>query len=116
MGFRSLRCCAALLGLLSTLGPLPAFADAPAAPDAASVSWESVDSAALGQRRGGIAVQSASTRGTVAGNRVGDDVKTGEVVVREGSFAGGRGIASNIINTGNNVSIQSTLHVVVELH
>jgi hypothetical protein len=116
MDFRLLRSCAVLLGLLSALGPLPALADTSVAPDSISPSWDSVDAGALGELRGGIAVQSSSTRGTVAGNRVVDDVKTGAVVVREGSFAGGRGIASNIINTGNNVSIQSTLHVTVELH
>jgi hypothetical protein len=58
--------------------------------------------------------RAASARAEVSGNRVGDEVVTGGVVV-SGSFSGNRGITSNIVNTGNNVSIQSTLHVVVEL-
>lgn len=104
------RRAAGLAGLLSVLAPLSTSAG----PDENPPAWSSVNAAALDARRGGVA-QSDAARAEVSGNRVGDEVVTGGVVV-SGSFSGSRGIASNIVNTGNNVSIQSTLNVFVELH
>jgi len=112
----SIRRGVALAGALVLLSPLAVHAEPPLVPASDAAAWPSVDTVELGARRGGLIVQSAATRAAVAGNRVGDDVVTGEVSVSGGSFSGGRGIASNILNTGNNVSIQSTLHVVIELH
>lgn len=104
-----MRRAAVLAGWTFVLAPLSTWAgseqDLPA--------WSSVNAAALDARRGGVA-SGAAARAEVSGNRVGDEVATGGVVV-SGSFSGSRGITSNIVNTGNNVSIQSTLHVVVEL-
>ncbi len=105
-----MRRAAGLVGLLWVLAPLSTWAG----PDGNPPAWSSVNEAALDARRGGVS-RGATARADVSDNRVGDDVTTGGVVV-SGSFSGSRGITSNIVNTGNNVSIQSTLRVVVELH
>jgi hypothetical protein len=103
-----MRRAAALAGLMWMLAPLSTSAG----PEESPSAWSRVNATALDARRGGV--RSVAGRAEVSGNRVGDEVMTGEVVV-SGSFSGNRGITSNIVNTGNNVSIQSTLHVVVEL-
>jgi hypothetical protein len=102
---------AVLAGLMWMLAPPSASAGS----EVDGSIWSRVNTAALDARRGGVIAQSATTRAKLAGNGVGDGAVTGGVAV-SGSFSGSRGIASNIVNTGNNVSIQSTLHVVIELH
>jgi hypothetical protein len=109
-----LRICGSVVGLVLALSALPARADEPATPaDAAAVpaGWACVDEDALAARRGGLVVQDSD----VVGNRVGRNSRTGEVTVSGTAFANTRGINTNIINTGNNVSIQSTVNVVIDL-
>jgi len=111
----SIRGCMARAALLLLgLAPLPAWADEPAKPahepEIAS-GWTCVDEDALAERRSGLVVQDSA----VLGNYVGGGSRTGEVAVSGGAFSDTRGITTNIINTGNNVSIQSTVNVIVDL-
>jgi hypothetical protein len=100
--------------LALALSALPARSDEGAARvDEATIpaGWACVDEDALAERRGGLVVQDSD----VVGNRVGRNSRTGEVTVSGAAFANTRGINTNIINTGNNVSIQSTVNVVIDL-
>src|SRR5215510_12395769 len=94
-----MRRAAVLVGLLWMLAPLSTWAG----PDGDPPAWRSVNEAALDARRGGVSLGTA--RAKVSENQVGDEVTTGGVIL-SGSFSGNRGITSNIVNTGNNVSIQ----------
>jgi len=102
-----------VLALVLLLAPAAARADEPHtdAPEIAS-DWACVAADELAELRGGLNVQ----RSAVLGNQVGSGSRTGEVRVTDNAFAGTRGITSTIINTGNNVAIQSTLNVVIDLH
>lgn len=114
----SIRGCTARAALLLFgLAPQPAWAEEPATsatwahePEIAS-GWTCVDEDALAERRGGLVVQDSA----VLGNYVGSGSRTGQVAVSGGAFSDTRGITTNIINTGNNVSIQSTTNVIVHL-
>ena len=74
-----------------------------------------MQSDALADLRGGLAIPATQSQAAVLGNSVAGTSETGKVTLSGSAFAGARGITSNIVNTGNNVSIQSTMNVVIDL-
>ena len=66
--------------------------------------------AELAEIRGGesTAVSLQDMRSTVEGNVVSGNVTTGSVTIGDGAFTDFGGISSVVINSGNNVSIQSS--------
>ena len=100
-----------LIALLTALAPLAAHAEeAPACAD-----WTAVESDDLADLRGGLIVPATQSQAAVLGNSVAGVTETGKVTLSGNAFSGAHGITSNIVNTGNNVSIQSTMNVVIDL-
>jgi len=80
-------------------------------------SWAVASEDVLAQERGGasVVVQRASSQAVVAGNEVGNETVTGDLVISDSAISDVNGVFSGTFNTGNNVSIQSNLNVTIEI-
>jgi hypothetical protein len=108
---------AATLAVL-LLAAVTAHADPPAATgDELGASWASVGDDELGAQRGGaevVQVTESKLRAAVSNNSVGDGSVTGTINF-DNSFHDNSGIQSSMVNSGNNVSMQSSMTVNVYL-
>lgn len=85
--------------------------------DDVGTGWATLAENELDAERGGadvVTVQESKSDSTVSDNSVGDGVLTGTIHF-EGSFHDNSGIQSSMINSGNNVSMQSSMTVNVYL-
>lgn len=112
----------AIPGLLAfaLLAAAPALADPPVAPAPADeTAWEALAASELASHRGGadtVTLQEARLTGNVTGNAVGDGVHGGAITVSDEAFSGFQGFQSNIVNSGHNVSAQSSMNVILNLY
>lgn len=107
--------------LAAALLAAPALAD-PAAPSPAGdavAGWEALGASELASHRGGadtLVLQEANLTSDVTGNVVGDGVRGGAITVSDEAFGGFQGFQSNIVNSGHNVSAQSSMNVILNLY
>ncbi len=80
--------------------------------------WSALGESELGLQRAGdelLSVQESVLNATVSGNTAGAGIQTGAITVSDGAFSASRGIQSSLFNSGNNVSIQSSMTINVQL-
>ncbi len=104
-GVRTGICCAALAASLAAVGAEPAK----------PLPGKRLSDRALAAQRGGTDTRGDATlQGTVTGNQA-INVTTGGNVIGGGAFAGATGVPVVVQNTGNNVLVQSSIIVNVQL-
>ena len=74
-----------------------------------------LSAAALAARRGGDGVANAAQLAGTVANNTATQVQTGSNAVSDGAFTGSAGLATVIQNSGNNVLIQNSVIVNVQM-
>jgi hypothetical protein len=95
----------------------PAGASPASAPPAKMFGATAVDSSSLAENRGAadtVILNDIKAAGNVEHN-VADHVKTGSNIITEGSFSGASGFSTVLQNSGNNVLIQNSTIVNVQV-